>query len=68
MYTYEKRGRGCFVVVDGDGDGVEVTRYGYESDAKFFTRALNDGARSREERAAEADRAMVADMEEDGLL
>ena len=69
MYTVEKRGRGCYAVVDGNG--IEVTRYGFESDAKFFARRANADLETAQERAARiaaSDRALVADMEEDGLL
>lgn len=69
MYTVERRGRGCYAVVDGNG--IEVTRYGYESDAKFFARRANADLESDQERAARiaaSDRALVADLEAEGLL
>ena len=69
MYTVERIGRGCFAVVDGNG--IEVTRYGFESDAKFFARRANADLETEAEKAARiaaADRALVSDMEAEGLL
>jgi hypothetical protein len=54
-----------------DGNGIEVTRYGYESDAKFYARRANadlETAQERAERIAASDRALVSDLEADGLL
>lgn len=62
-WTYAKVGRGCYAVYGPDGR--EVTRYGFESDARFRVRQENVTA---ERRDAEATRALVSDMEREGLL
>jgi len=62
-WTYAKVGRGCFAVYGPDGR--EVTRYGFESDARFRVRQENTTA---EQRDVEGTRALIAGLEREGLL
>ncbi len=64
MYTVIRLGRCCYAV--HDTNDIEVTRFAYEADANHYAREANRQAEAR--RAWEADRAMVADLERDGLL
>ncbi len=64
-YTVVKRGRGCYAVLDTNG--IEVTRFAFESDARFYARRAN-AERDAFAQETAATQALVSDLEADGLL
>jgi hypothetical protein len=49
-YTDVKLGRCCYAVLDTND--IEVTRFAYESDAKYYAREANRNVEAREARGA----------------